>query len=67
MPVQDVTGSTGLPSKAVGPLPLRFDTVNATRHEAVAIFPVPGHWVVDVLVQFDALDATRFRFAVTIR
>ena len=62
-----VTGSVSLPSSGVGPLPLHFRPVGSSADEAVAIFAVPGHWVVDVLVTFDALDATAFRFPVNIR
>jgi copper transport protein len=65
--VAAVTGSVSLPSAGVGPLPLRFTPVNRSTHEAVAVFAVPGHWVVDVLVTFDALDATTFRFPVKVR
>jgi copper transport protein len=66
-PVQAVTGSVSLASQNIGPLPLRFTRVDASTEEAVAIFAVPGHWDVDVLVTFDPLDATRLRFPVRVR
>jgi copper transport protein len=66
-PVQAITGSVTLPSQNVGPLPLRFTRVNASTEEAVAIFAVPGHWFVDVLVTVGPLDATQLRFPVRVR
>jgi copper transport protein len=66
-PVQVVTGSVSLPGQHVGPLPLRFTRVSASSEAAVAIFAVPGHWFVDVLVTFDPLDATGLRFPVRVR